>query len=87
MDPNETLRRIREIARKAEGGTWMWDTLEDAESEMLEALENFAELDRWLLSGGYLPAEWSHPAGKGPVSVESSGDPWLNPQVKLEPPF
>jgi hypothetical protein len=38
---------------------------------MEHALEMFIELDEWILKGGYLPAEWAHPSGKGREPVES----------------
>jgi hypothetical protein len=87
-DPNELLRRIREIARKAQGGQWMWNSLEDAEDEMEEALTEFLELDRWILSGGFLPAEWNHPSVNRNPAVESD-NPWQSPQTALkgEEPF
>ncbi len=48
MDPNETLRRIREIV-----------TTRDAHGQRVELCELVRALDGWLTGGGFLPDEWS----------------------------
>lgn len=54
MDPNETLRRIREIAQM-DVRTWKarghW-------TEVEELVEHFRALDSWLSSGGFFPDAW-----------------------------
>lgn len=53
MDPNEALKAIREMIANynSEKGISGWD---------LEALvQNFAALDQWIASGGFLPEAWS----------------------------
>ena len=72
MDVNELLRRIRTVARYS-----------GEPEEMEHALEMFIELDEWILKGGFLPAEWTHPAGKAEITVES-GDPFTD-QTKIGP--
>lgn len=49
MDPNATLRELRDLVRDAENG-------EDVQDEIAE---RFAALDNWITRGGFLPAEWS----------------------------
>lgn len=44
MDPNVTLKLIREYA---------------ANKHSTAALNLFHELDTWLLKGGFLPKDWS----------------------------
>lgn len=54
MDPNETLKRMRELAEKiiksnnAEESAQMGDRLAD----------HFQALDSWLFTGGFLPKDW-----------------------------
>lgn len=50
MDPNETLRRARNIAARAfDGG---------ASFELAELAEAFQDLDEWIMKGGFLPSQW-----------------------------
>lgn len=54
MDPNEALRRLRElILTQSEGKDpqYLADTLEDIAS-------SFNGLDNWLSGGGFLPKAW-----------------------------
>lgn len=51
MDPNETLKRLRELS---EQGFPTTDNLEDADE--FHAL--FRDLDEWLSKGGFLPTAW-----------------------------
>lgn len=44
MDPNETLRRLREWA--------------SGEIDLSDPQQTFADLDGWLSRGGFLPTEW-----------------------------
>ena len=55
MDPNETLRLIREACTRFEQGA----TYED----MDELVEHFRALDRWIRRGGVPPRDWTrdHP--------------------------
>jgi hypothetical protein len=50
MDPNATLRKLRELVMRVQGGTGRVDPEEFA--ELVEAL------DGWLTSGGFLPEAW-----------------------------
>lgn len=51
MDPNETLRRIREsIAMWHNGGL---DT-----DQISELIEHVSALDLWMSKGGFRPAQW-----------------------------
>lgn len=58
MDPNEALKRMRELAREAmaaESGGEPADL-----GRMSELAEQFQALDSWLTNGGFLPDGWSH---------------------------
>ena len=52
MDPNETLRKIRELCKKIleQEHTFqdVWDLAEHTEA-----------MDSWISKGGFLPKEWS----------------------------
>jgi len=68
MDPNAAYREIKAHAREYRNGDYPEADLQD----VLECvLESFNELDEWIKKGGYLPAEWAHPSGKGREPVES----------------
>lgn len=61
MDPNATLRELREA-------TEAWrreDELAEDGERMLNiaagVVELTAALDTWLSNGGFLPADWSRP--------------------------
>lgn len=56
MDPNETLKRLRNILN-----TWdEWGILEaDAEDALNNVTELFYALDDWLSQGGFRPDDWS----------------------------
>jgi hemerythrin len=57
MDPNETLKRIRELLTELEDGD------EEMSDEMSCLVSDLAEhwdgLDAWLRKGGFLPADWA----------------------------
>lgn len=44
MDPNETLRELREAIRRGD--------------DMLTIAELWEALDEWLSKGGFFPAKW-----------------------------
>ena len=56
MDPNETLKLIREaVSRVQASRSWDMDC-----AELGDRLANLVEdLDEWLSNGGFLPSEWS----------------------------
>jgi hypothetical protein len=50
MDPDEALRKLREMALTVLDGHWV---------DMDEFAETFAALDGWISNmGGYLPRAW-----------------------------
>ena len=57
MDPNETLRRLRQMAATA-------IEVDSSEStnvaavDLTEMAEHFQALDQWIQNGGFLPANW-----------------------------
>lgn len=53
MDPNETLRKIREICNEHQAAGWLDD------SEVSELVEYVRSLDEWAAKGGALPKEWT----------------------------
>ena len=65
MDPNETLRRLRELVDDAHSA----DQTEDVH-------ELVAALDQWLSKGGYLPHAWTvSRRGGGSMSPGGSFSP------------
>lgn len=55
MDPNEALRKLRELVMHVQGGV--------APEELVEQFETqFEALDNWLTRGGFPPEAWSGPA-------------------------
>ena len=57
MDPNETLRLLRDaINRSVIAG--MRRDREDETDALLDIREHVENLDRWLKGGGFLPDEW-----------------------------
>ena len=66
MDPNETLRIIREsiatLRPGIEAGDWDEDLKYDMGEDAKEAIEALVEhvdaLDEWLAKGGFLPRDW-----------------------------
>ena len=50
MDPNATLKRIRQIIAEGDDGS---ESLTEELPELVEAL------DEWLSKGGFLPLEWA----------------------------
>jgi len=58
MDPNETLRDIRELVT-----AWHEADLHSVEREVSEDLVGRIDaLDAWLTSGGFLPEAWNREA-------------------------
>jgi hypothetical protein len=55
VDPNETLRKLREL--HASGGP----------PDFEEAINLFIELDTWLLRGGVPPKDWQEAFGPAEV--------------------
>ncbi len=52
MDPNETLRRLRQVGEEL--------SRVEGVPAITEAVELFTALDEWLSRGGYPPADWQH---------------------------
>lgn len=48
MDPNETLRIIRELIQEQKDNEYIW-----------ELAEHVNALDGWLSRGGWLPEAWA----------------------------
>lgn len=68
MDPDETLRRLREYAGEVLNAHADDLELTDARSNDLALAEAFTDLDEWLTKSGFAPAEWRRlttPLGKG----------------------
>jgi hypothetical protein len=51
MDPNETLKQLRELFAKV-------DTKVLDMQEFERARELFLALDKWIVNGGFLPDRW-----------------------------
>lgn len=52
MDPNETLRVIRESIPN-------YDATADENSPNRDLIDAVTDLDDWITSGGFLPGDWS----------------------------
>ena len=59
MDPNETLRRLRELS-----ATPINNNMKEFGELIDNLVFNFEALDEWLSKGGFLPNEWAHGAGR-----------------------
>lgn len=57
MDPNETLRQIRQAIQRANAVTGAYSQ-DEFHAEMASVPELFEALDEWIQSGGFLPADW-----------------------------
>jgi hypothetical protein len=64
MDPNEALKRLREIMPRlrewAEREEWPVDptSLTNHDADLLEVVETFEGLDNWVSRDGFLPDDW-----------------------------
>lgn len=68
MDPNETLRRIRELYRSIlESDIKASITVETEAEELAELVQ---ALDGWITNGGFMPTKWACKWHR----KESSGD-------------
>jgi hypothetical protein len=52
MDPNTTLRELREVAQR------LRITGRPDPADVDRAVELFDELDGWMCKGGFLPVQW-----------------------------
>jgi hypothetical protein len=57
MDPNETLKRIRQIAGRFEKG-------QARNQDGPELADLIDALDGWISRGGFLPRDWARAADK-----------------------
>lgn len=57
MDPNETLKILRELSAYALAPE-PWDDSIDAGETAIQLAEHFQALDEWIQRGGFLPAGW-----------------------------
>ena len=55
MDPNEALRRIREIVEKTYDKEMSSASVEEMFNDLVD---HFEALDDWLTKGGFLPNAW-----------------------------
>lgn len=70
MDPNETLRRIRELVRAIQHGEAADG---DAPTDLADAVQ---DLDGWLTQGGFPPDAWAGPGVGIPPDVEPDDGNW-----------
>lgn len=52
MDPNETLKRLRKLAKR------IGSMAEPYDDDALELAELVDALDQWITNGGFLPRDW-----------------------------
>lgn len=55
MDPNETLRRLRDCCTEAAANLDKGYEMDAGQGELAELFE---ALDQWLTNGGFLPKAW-----------------------------
>ena len=53
MDPNRTLKQIRDITERIDSGD-----IGSAHDDLIDLHELIASLDTWLSKGGALPKDW-----------------------------
>lgn len=64
MDPNETLRIIRDLCQYIvdeaydEDGEWIGEN--PIASFAVDLADDITALDNWIVNGGFLPTEWSN---------------------------
>jgi hypothetical protein len=57
MDPNATLKRIREVSKSI---TEIFDSEHIHEgNKILDLASELAALDEWLSKGGFFPRDWT----------------------------
>jgi hypothetical protein len=54
MDPNETLKKIRELVGDIQKEREDFETTQVS----VELADSIDALDAWLISGGFLPEDW-----------------------------
>jgi hypothetical protein len=59
MDPNATLRELRDLITRL---IYLMDTQQDKKALQLvdELTILFQGLDKWITEGGFLPMDWKH---------------------------
>ncbi len=57
MDPNETLRQIREKVEKILASEVCSDV--DLNGIAIDLAQNVKDLDTWLVCSGFLPYDWT----------------------------
>ena len=72
MDPDETLRQLREVQYRIDGFNDAGEPELMAEWRRLaeRAAELFAALDDWLTRGGFPPKQWTGPGVGIPPGLE-----------------
>lgn len=58
MDPNATLKALREAVEALEAGIPHLDPLGKYE-DARDVVEHFRALDEWLARGGFAPKDWA----------------------------
>jgi len=53
MDPNETLRKLRELIKQ-------YNETHDAHDPHREMVDAMTDLDEWLTGRGFRPKDWDH---------------------------
>jgi hypothetical protein len=56
MDPDAALEKLRELVTEINENREQ--AIADPEWLLIEFAESFEALDNWLVSGGFLPADW-----------------------------
>jgi hypothetical protein len=64
MDPDATLKRIREIIHTWETEEWHNYHMNELLVAFADLAENCHALDRWLAAGNFLPDRWKTESGR-----------------------
>ena len=59
MDPNETLKIIRQHTNAWEEGETTYMSYDDLDGFLGELVEHVIAFDEWLTNGGFRPDDWS----------------------------
>lgn len=81
MDPNAALQIIRDNVQTYRDSTDA-ETANDAAERVVEAA---ADLDEWIVRGGFLPSDWAEPQRSTCRHCERAivlqGGHWIDPQA------
>lgn len=84
MDPNVTLRDLRAAVQELRAVDLTEELDYDVQVRVENVLERFADLDEWLLGGGFVPHEWARSTQLAAIQRELDVHPTWNPPTREE---